>query len=224
MSAAQPILFDLDGTLVDSRNAFARSVNAALAANGLLARDEKELHAFLGPPIHETFVTLGARPGAEVQACVEDYRARYRAHGAAESHLFNGIPDTLDALGSHGHPMLVATSKPWALADPLLTSLGLRRHFRAVVGPELSAENESKATTIARAVSQLDPCARARAVMIGDRRHDIEGAVANGLTSVGVLWGIGDAPEQTAAGADALAARPSDLLDILSEADLAVRR
>lgn len=219
MSAPDPILFDLDGTLVDSREAFARSVNAALAAHGLPTRAESELHAFLGPPIHETFVTLGVSPGASVQACVDVYRARYRAHGAEESRLFEGIPDVLDRLGT-ARPLLVATSKPWALAEPLLDALGIRDRFAAVVGPELAAENESKATTVRRALTTLDAldgprASRSRPVMVGDRRHDIEGAKANGLRSVGVLWGIGGAAELTDAGADTLARRPVDLIGIL---------
>ena len=75
---ADALLFDLDGVLVDSRMAFARSVNAALAEHGLPERADDELHRYLGPPLHRTFASLGAVDG-QVDALVMSYRARYRA-------------------------------------------------------------------------------------------------------------------------------------------------
>src|SRR5208337_212352 len=100
----------------------------------------------------------------------------------------------------------VATSKPHALAEPLLEALQLRDFFDAVVGPELDSENESKAATVARAMRELPP--NAQPVMVGDRKYDIAAAHEHGIRAVGVLWGIGSEDELTTAGADALAHTP----------------
>jgi phosphoglycolate phosphatase len=210
MRRADTVLFDLDGVLVDSRVSFARSVNAALVAHNLPVREETELHAFLGPPLHGTFAELGA--GDAVQSCVEAYRRRYLAESASETTLFPGITQALDELGRRCS-LVVATSKAQALAEPLLTALGVRHHFVAVVGPDLTAEQETKDVTIRRALRVLPSCGHA--VMVGDRHYDIVGARANGLASIGVLWGIGDEDELKCAGADALAREPEDLLRLL---------
>jgi phosphoglycolate phosphatase len=210
--AADAVVFDLDGVLVDSRIAFVRSINVALAEHGLPARTADELLEYLGPPLHRTFATL-AEDEAQVDTLVLSYRARYRATMAAESAVFDGIPEALDALAA-SMPLVVATSKAQALAEPLLEQLGLRGRFAAVHGPRLQARDEAKSLTIARALEGL-PDAR-RPVMVGDRKFDVLGARAHGMPCVGVLWGIGDERELREAGAHALVSEPRELVALLS--------
>lgn len=206
------VLFDLDGVLVDSRVAFARSVNTALAAQGLPPRLEHELHQYLGPPLHRTFRALVGEESL-VQPCVDAYRARYRELAASETTVFPGIREILDELSGR-LPLLIATSKPRALAEPLLQALDLRRFFVAVIGPELDIENEQKATTIGRAMRELAP--DARPVMVGDRKHDVAAAHAHDMPAIGVLWGIGSEKELLTAGADALAHTTAELETLLA--------
>lgn len=202
---ADAVLFDLDGCLVDSRVPFARSINAALDEHGLPQRPERELHTFLGPPIHTTFRDLYGDERL-AHSLVDAYRRHYRARAAAETPVFDGVPEVVAEL-SLRVPLVVATSKPHALADPLLEALGLRTHFRAVVGPDLAAVDEPKSATVQRALTHVS----GRVVMVGDRRFDIEAARRHGLRSVGVLWGIGGADELRSAGADALVEHPAQL-------------
>ena len=212
LSATDAVLFDLDGVLVDSRVAFARSVNAALAEHGLPERPMTELYAYLGPPLHRTFATLvGAREDL-VDGLVLSYRARYRAMAVGESAVFEGVPAALGELAAV-MPLVVATSKPQAMAEPLLEELGLRGFFQAVHGPALQARDEAKSLTIARALEGL-PHAR-RPTMVGDRKFDVLGARAHDLPCVGVLWGIGTDAELTDAGAIALVGRPHELPPLL---------
>jgi len=208
---ADAVLFDLDGVLVDSRTAFARSINAALVAHGLPERADDELHTYLGPPLHRTFAALGG-VDAQIDALVLSYRARYRTTMAQESAVFAGIPEALEAL-AEVMPLVVATSKSQALAEPLLEQLGLRDCFQAVHGPSLQARDEAKSLTIARALEGL-PHAR-RPVMVGDRKFDVLGARAHGLPCVGVLWGIGSEQELREAGAAALVSAPEELPELL---------
>src|SRR3954447_14706825 len=212
LQATDAVLFDLDGVLVDSRTAFARSVNAALLEHGFATREDDELHTHLGPPLHRTFAALGARGTEQVDALVLSYRARYRSTMAAESAVFAGIPAALDALAAV-MPLVVATSKSQALAEPLLEQLELRDRFQAVYGPSLQARDEAKSLTIARALEGL-PHAR-RPVMVGDRKFDVLGARAHELPCVGVLWGIGSERELREAGAAALVRDPAELVALL---------
>jgi phosphoglycolate phosphatase len=212
MADHDAVLFDLDGVLVDSRVPFARSVNSALTSHGLTPRPDHELHQYLGPPLHRTFRALVGEQSL-VQPCVDAYRARYRELAANETTVFPDIRELLDGL--YGHlPMVVATSKPRALAEPLLDALRLRRFFAAVIGPELDAENEQKTVTVGRAIGELAPTARP--VMVGDRKHDVVAAHAHDLRAIGVLWGIGSEAELLAAGADALVHTPAELATLLT--------
>lgn len=213
--AADAVLFDLDGVLVDSRAAFANSLNHALVRHGLPARPPEDLHRYLGPPLHATVEALVGGDEELIAACVETYRARLRDHGPRESTLFDGIADAVGVLAAN-LPLAVATSKPQALAEPLLVALGLADRFVAIVGPSLEARAESKSVTIARALKHFP--AGGRTVMVGDRRHDVMGAQAHGLPCVGVLWGIGDEQELRDAGAVALAERPDELPVLLGVA------
>ncbi|MEY2533213.1 MAG: phosphoglycolate phosphatase [bacterium] len=213
--AADGVLFDLDGVLVDSRVPFARCVNAALEAQGIPARAEVDLHPYIGPPLHATFEVLldgrAQEPGL-VEACVDAYRARYREAAATETALVPGIAAVLEHLAARV-PLVVATSKPAALAEPLLRALGLREHFGAVTGPSLAARSEHKAETVGRALQTLPGCRRP--VMVGDRRFDVVAAAAHGVACVGVLWGIGSEQELRAAGAVAIAREPAEIGDLL---------
>ena len=212
MADHDAVLFDLDGVLVDSRVPFARSINSALAAQGLPARPEHELHQYLGPPLHRTFQALVGEESL-VQPCVDSYRTRYRQMAASETIVFPGIREILDGLANQ-LPLLVATSKPRALAEPLLDALNLRGFFAAVIGPELDSENEQKAVTVGRAMRELSP--EARPVMVGDRKYDIAAAHEHGILAIGVLWAIGSEVELRTARADAIARTPVELMTLLA--------
>jgi phosphoglycolate phosphatase len=190
--------------LVDSRLAFARCVNHALEANGLAPRPDAELHPFLGPPLHATFARLAGEAVAD--ACVAAYRERYRSRAAAESTVFPGLADALDSLDGD---LIVVTSKPQALAEPLLDAVGLRDRFAAIFGPSLSERAEPKATTLARALDTHSPH-----TLVGDRSFDVLAARAHGLRAVGVLWGVGSEDELLHAGADAILRTPADLVTL----------
>jgi phosphoglycolate phosphatase len=211
--AAGAVLFDLDGVLVDSRHAFAASINAALVAHGRPEQRSDDLVRFLGPPLHATFEELLGGEGPDVESCVAAYRARYKERSAAESAVFDGIPEALEQLSARV-PLAVATSKPQPSAEALLEALGLRRYFRGIAGPSFQARAESKATTISRALELLPPGA-GPVTMVGDRLYDVEGARAHGLPCVGVLWGAGTEDELRTAGAAAFATAPAELPGLL---------
>ena len=201
------VLFDLDGVLVDSRAAISGAINHALATNGHPRRAEAELYRFIGPPLAMGFAELTAQPleSAVVVACVAAYRERYGVSSLRDTTVVPGIEDALAEL-ARDHRLAVATSKPLAFAEPLLTTLGLRERFEVVAGPDLATHVEDKSTTIGAALEALGV---ERGVMVGDRSFDVAGAHAHGLAAVGVTWGIGSAEEL--ADADAIVDAPADL-------------
>ena len=111
--------------------------------------------------------------GVLVDSRVPFARSVNTALASSETTVFPGIREILEELSEH-MPLIVATSKPRALAEPLLGSLDLRCFFIAVIGPELDSENEQEAVTVGRAMRELEP--EAHPVMVGDRKHDIAAA------------------------------------------------
>lgn len=207
-------LFDLDGTLVDSRPAILRSVCHVLADLGHAPPPLPELHWFVGPPLEHGFRRLLAAYGDDrVDEAVAAYRRHYAAHGLFDGPPFAGIPALLEALAAEGLRLFVATSKREDFALRAVETFGLARHFAAVHGAA-HGRPEEKAALIARLVARHG-LAPESAVMIGDREHDVIGARANGVRSIGVLYGYGSREELEAAGADALAGDPGELLRLL---------
>jgi phosphoglycolate phosphatase len=209
----EAILFDLDGVLVDSRAAIAGSLNHALAANGLPRHQEAELHRFIGPSLASVFSHLSGAPLESdlVVACVASYREHYREASLRLTTAVPGMPEVVAELARQPRALAVATSKPVAFAEPILEAVGLREWFDVVAGPDLNPFGETKSATIATALETVG----SPAVMVGDRHHDVEGARANGLACIGVLWGIGSEAELRAAGAAPLVAQPADLIAAL---------
>jgi len=212
MERPDALLFDLDGTLVDSRIPYSRCMNYALATIGQPERAPEDLYQFLGPPIHETLIDHLGVPADLVDRCIKLYRERYLAIGMDETEVFAGVPELLAEL--HGRvPLAVATSKVLTLAEPLLEKLGLLALFEKVAAPGPDTINESKAATIASALAALG--SPAKPVMVGDRSYDVVGADQHDIPTIGVLWGVGSEQELHEAGAAALVKTPDEIPPLL---------
>ncbi len=206
------VLFDLDGTLTDSAPGIAAGINATLGTSHAV----EEIRPFIGPPLQQTFATLtGETDPATIDALVARYRATYAELMVEGSTVYDGIPEVLAGLQARGVLLGVATSKARHLAVDLLKGLGLARHFAAIEGP-VPPSHDDKHATIGKALVALQHPPVRTVTMVGDRHHDVDGAQARGIRAVGVLWGFGDHDELKHA--DALAAAPADLLDVLLSA------
>ncbi len=207
---AAGVIFDLDGVLADSRAAITASFRHALLSRGHEDPGEQRLAACIGPPPYVAIgQILGLDPADdEVAAVVAAYRADYGPNYLQRTPAFPGIAEALGTLHRSGHRLAVATSKPRRYAAPLVDALGLGALIEHVAGPDSDKQASSKRAEVAEALAALG-CARA--VMAGDRRFDIEGAHANGIPAIGVLWGIGDREELEGAGADLIVATPREL-------------
>lgn len=210
-------LFDLDGTLTDSRPGIVACIKHALLELGAAPPADEDMPSFIGPPLRDTFaLLLRAELDAEcVTAAIEAYRRRFTASGMFENSVYPGIPAMLDALTARGARLHVATSKPRVFAERILDHFGLAARFDAIYGSELDGRLCDKRELIAHALerSALRP---SETVMIGDRRHDIEGALHNDVSPAGVLWGYGSEEELRASGAKSLLAAPEEVLRLVS--------
>lgn len=207
------IAFDLDGCLVDSRPAILPSVRTAMRSQGLPPLADDELLWLIGPPLLTGFAELlrrlGGDPGRAADL-LDAYRLDYRETMFDRTLVFPGMVAVLEALAARG-PVCVVTSKPVALAAPLLDHLGLGPLLGHVEGPALSAGDEPKTVTLGRARATLEI-----GTMVGDRHHDVEAGRAHGMRTVGVTWGIGTLDELSEAGADRIVSSPAALLEALA--------
>lgn len=207
----QAALFDLDGTLTDPFEGITLSIRYAMEKLGRIAPAADDLRWCIGPPLSDAFrVLLDTGDDAVAQQAVMLYRERYATVGKLENRVIEGVPEMLARVSDSGVLMAVATSKLISYAGDILDHFGLRRWFQSLYGSDPDGRNADKSELIRHAVAseKLDP---SRTVMIGDRSHDIVGANANHVASIGVLWGYGDRAELEGAGATHLAGRPDDL-------------
>jgi phosphoglycolate phosphatase len=206
---ATALLFDLDGCLVDSLPAIRGCWATVLPRFGARLPDEARVRALAGPPVDQ--VARHLMPAAD-EATIAELVAVYRrcsAERATDVPAFPGIPELLAQLTGAGIRLGIATSKSIEVAEPVLEALGLRDAFAVVEGTRRDELGTDKATVVARALAGLAP--DRPVALVGDRRHDIDGAHAHGLAGLGALWGYGGRDELVRAGADALLAAPADV-------------
>lgn len=212
------VFFDLDGTLTDSAAGITRCIAYALEKLGRPAASDESLRGCLGPPLQATLPKLLGSEDAELAAAaLRLYRERFASIGIFENSVYPGVPDVLGELRSSGHRLFVSTSKPTVYAARILDHFDLRQHFAAIYGSELTGERTDKAELLGHILQEQEQCVEAGScVMVGDRRHDVIGARANGVRSIGALWGYGGEAELVEAGADAICQSPLELPDVLS--------
>ena len=190
------ILFDLDGTLTDPAEGITKAVEAALNHYGITVADRAALHKFIGPPLDESFPEFYGFDAARTAEATEVFRAYFDRQGWRENIPYPGVEDMLRDLRAAGKQLLVATSKPEVFALRIIEHFGLARYFDHICGaPMDNQEGAKKAAVIRDALRRAGVEDLSTAVMVGDRRHDIDGARQAGLEAVGVLWGYGDLQE-----------------------------
>ncbi len=207
------VFFDLDGTLTDPKPGIVRSIQHALGRLDRPVPAEADLLWCIGPPLRAAFAELLGGE-AEVDLAVQYYRDRFGDVGLYENELYPGITRLLEDLQDAGWALHVATSKPRVYARRIIEHFGLHGYFGEVFGAELSGERSDKSELLAHALEESGATAPV-SVMVGDRSHDMVGAVNNGLTGVGVLYGYGSREELVRAGARTIVARVDELRRVL---------
>ena len=201
--AARTLVFDLDGTLVDSVPDLADAARRMLARRALPAVSDAELTAMVGDGVavlvRRIFAGCGAVPDDAAQA---EFLADYTAHAADRTLPYPGVAEGLSRLRGSGWRLAVCTNKPVEPARHLLARLGLLGHFAAVTGGDSFATRKPDPDHVRRTLALAGGVA-GRAVMVGDNAHDIAAGRGAGLRTIHAGWGYGT--PAMAEGADAVA-------------------
>jgi phosphoglycolate phosphatase len=190
------ILFDLDGTVIDSKHGVLACVRKTFAELGLTLPDESQLDGFMGPPIDECFTQVCGISKEQTAAAIKVYRRYYEGGGIYDVKLYYGIEKLLCDLKAGGCRLGIATSKNQRMAGIVLRHCGIFEYFDTIAGePDNISEKWFKKDSVKKAVAELGDADLHRYVLVGDRRFDAEGAAAAGIDSIGVLFGYGCSDE-----------------------------
>lgn len=207
------VLFDCDGTLVDSQHAIVDSMNAAWEAHGLGKPDANAVRRVVGLSLVEAIMRL-APELSEKDACAvaESYKQAFgdmRHLGQIEEPLYDGILDTIEALAGAGYLLGVATGKSRRGLDAVLNRHNLRSRFVTLQTADMGP-GKPNPHMVWRALDETG-AEPADTVVIGDTTFDIQMAKRAGSRSIGVVWGYHEPAELEAAGAHRLAQHPRDI-------------
>lgn len=200
----QALLFDLDGTLTASGEGITKCVQYALEKLNKkeLAQDLQKLEVFVGPPLLEQFMDYAGLSEEEAEEAVKYYRERYLPVGIFENRPYEGIEEVLKKLKEKGYILAVASSKPDSMVKTVLDHFSLSAYFQVIKGSDITKPKMTKAEVIEDVLEELGFLEKKeRAIMIGDRHHDVLGAKTAGISCIGVTYGYGDFQELQQAGA-----------------------
>ncbi|MGI6011486.1 MAG: HAD hydrolase-like protein [Ruminococcus sp.] len=199
---SQIILFDLDGTLTDSAEGITKSVQYALQHFGVDEPDLEKLKCFVGPPLKEQFMKYCHMPERQAETAVAVYRERYAKTGIYENKLYDGILELLEMLKEEKKILCVASSKPEIYVRRILEYFQIDQYFDEIVGANMDGSRTKKAEVIEEALERLQATdSREDVLMVGDRSHDVKGALQCGIQCIGAAYGYGGSSELAKAGA-----------------------
>lgn len=191
------ILFDLDGTILDSAPGITESLAYMFTQLGRPVPPPAELLKYVGPPILDSFRDLAGMTPAESAHALDIYRVRYLERGALQSTPYPGVPQVLRRIHESPLPLSLATSKPELPATKMLNLAGLTGWFDVITGASEDEVRSRKADVVAEALHRLAALGAdvSNPVMVGDREHDVAGAAEHGVPTIFVNWGYGTPDE-----------------------------
>ncbi len=209
------IVFDLDGTLVDTAEDLADALSYAVSPSGLEPLGPEDVKPLVGEGL-ERLIAKSLGPDAmeeDVQLGIERFVTYYNDHLVDSTIPYEGVEDTLGELESRGYVMAVLSNKRTAMCEAILGELGLSGYFRVVVGGDAPPEKKPSPLAALYVLEALGAVA-AESVMVGDSDIDIQTAEAAGMQSIAVTYGF--RPEHVLSGAGTVLHRFTDLLNALT--------
>lgn len=211
------ILFDLDGTLIDSSEGITRSAQYALAHYGIDEPDLKKIYFFIGPPLMNTFMNHYGFSKEKAVEAVAVYRERYQDTGIFECSLYPGVKECIEELKNRGYMIGMASSKPEESCKRILEHFGILELFDDVVGATFDGKIDTKEEVLNEVMRRWSDIPREEMCLIGDTMFDIEGANKVGVPSIAVSFGFGNVDEMLKAGAKTVVDDLRKLPDVLAE-------
>ncbi len=195
------LIFDLDGTLTDSSPGIFNALRYAFREMGEAVPADEALRLFVGPPLLEPLTALYGFSVEKAEEFVRIFQVYYDKKGVYENSPYKGVPEMLSGLVKAGFVLAIATTKPERMAYKVTDHFDLTKYFSAIAGA--TSEHNSKADSIRLVFDRLGISGDklGECLMIGDRRHDAQGAKACGIDCLGVEYGFAEPDELKRAGA-----------------------
>ncbi|MEJ3405239.1 HAD hydrolase-like protein [Rathayibacter sp. YIM 133350] len=190
------VLFDLDGTIIDSAPSITDALERTFVALGLPVPSPADLLGYVGPPMLESFAVRAGLSESDARDALAVYRGFYSGE-ALRTAVFPGMAGLIERLHRAGIPLALATSKPESVATRLLEHFGLAQYFTTITGASEDEVRSAKADVVGEALRRLQDAGVdiSRSVMVGDRHYDALGAAAHGVPTILVEWGYGSPAE-----------------------------
>jgi phosphoglycolate phosphatase len=216
----QNLLFDLDGTLVDSSQTISASLNFAVGGMVLDSTGNTPIESLIGASLLDIFRKEYGITDWQAQTAIDLYRKHYDSLDQAGTYVYDNIPDVLSRLQRAGYRLFIATVKPTRIAEKVLSDLGLRSWFSGVAGSSMDSKRRDKSSIISHALKKfdLDPL---RSMMIGDRKQDITGARENGMRALAVTYGFGSKEELHSSRPDHMVDHSVEIISLLLNPSMA---
>ena len=215
------VIFDLDGTLLNTIDDLADSVNAVLSRRGVPTHAVDAYRYFVGDGVENMVrraLPPDVRDDAMVASCVADVREEYGKRWENKTRPYAGVAELLDSLTERGIKLAVLSNKPDDATKVVVRKLLARWRFDVVLGESPHRPRKPDPGGALEIAAQLD-VPPANVLYVGDTDTDMQTANAAGMYAAGALWGFRDADELTANGAQTLLEQPTDLLPLLSRED-----
>lgn len=209
------VLFDLDGTLSNSKEGITKSVQYALSHFGIEEPDLDKLGVFIGPPLVDSFMKYYNMSLEQAKEATAKYRERYAPIGIHETQMYEGAKECLISLKEQGYVIGMASSKPENYCKIILEDFGILEYFDDVVGATMDGKIGSKEEVIREVFRRWSHIEKNQMCLIGDTIFDVEGANEAGIACVGVTFGFGDVEQMREAGAVAFVDSLLELPDVL---------
>lgn len=209
------ILFDLDGTVTDPMIGITKSVQYALRKFNIEVENLNDLCKFIGPPLKDSFMNFYGFNEEDALKAITFFREYFSVNGLYENTVYENFEDMLIALKEQNKSLIIATSKPTVFAEKILEHFNLKKYFDFIAGSNLDNTRTKKADVISYALEQQGLTETSEIIMIGDREHDVIGAKALGIESIGVLHGYGSYEELSNSGATYIVKDVKELKSLL---------
>ena len=184
------ILFDLDGTLLDTAEGVIKAVQYTAATHGMEEKTESEIRSYIGPPIYDTFQIHYGLSQEESAHATEIFRNAYKDEFLFYATVYDGMYELLDDLKLSGRKLGVATNKRQDYTEKLLAHFDMMDRFDCICGSDMD-NKLTKTDIINICLDRLGCDDKSKAVMIGDTIHDKNGAEKVGIEFIGVSYGFG---------------------------------
>lgn len=211
------ILFDLDGTVINSKEGIFNSIYYVFEKLSMKEDDTAKLNKFIGPSIASSFKNLYNMAEEEAVHAVNIYREYYKNKGVFECHAYDGLEDLLIKLKKQNKKIGIATKKPEPYAILALEKINLAKYFDLICGSSFDETNDDKSHIISRCANELSDGNLTSVIHIGDTHYDIIGAKKANVDCIGVLYGFGKENELINKGANAIAKDMEELKKMLTE-------